>query len=203
MRMAQNYSRGDQSGNPKRDQHNTLIFVKTIFDVERFGIVAIGEPVISPTDNYDHFASRIFHNGAVPSSTDTGRFAVAQEPLGYGQIGLALVSGVTPVKVEVVDESHVFADVTAGDVTKLTSGTTGAAHILWKESGTGEKWAVVRIGNPSSGSMPDGSNDWDLLRWDETTDEEWKVLPANAASAYQVLQKKADGTVGYDWVRYA
>jgi hypothetical protein len=35
-----------------------------------------------------------------------------------------------------------------GVTATLKSGPSGAAQILWKESGTGVKWAVVRVGNP-------------------------------------------------------
>src|SRR5690606_34702616 len=41
--------------------------------------------------------------------------------------------------------SHQRADVVA-DSTVLVSGYHGAAEIIWKEEGTGEKWALVKIG---------------------------------------------------------
>jgi hypothetical protein len=52
------------------------------------------------------------------------------------------------VKVDVTDEDHGYADVTDADATKLTSVSRGSAQILWKESGTGLKWATVRLGVP-------------------------------------------------------
>ena len=75
----------------------------------------------------------------------------------------------------------------------------------------------------SLGGLPPGTADHDILVWDETTDKtwkirafagtadydilywkvatkEWKLLPF-ADAAYKVLQRKADGTLGWDWVR--
>jgi hypothetical protein len=50
------------------------------------------------------------------------------------------------VKVDVGDEADTFAEAVDGDVEKLESTAEGTAtQILWKESGTGLKWAVVRL----------------------------------------------------------
>ena len=43
------------------------------------------------------------------------------------------------------DAAHGFADVADGVCTSLKSGGTGGATILWKEAGTGLKWALVRF----------------------------------------------------------
>ena len=66
------------------------------------------------------------------------------------------------------DESHLYADVTDGDATKLTSGAFGSAMILWAESGTGTKWAVVQLG----GGLPQRGVLLPVLVWRDggTTD---------------------------------
>ena len=38
------------------------------------------------------------------------------------------------------------ADIDDGDPSHLVSADSGAAKVLWKESGTGERWAVVQCG---------------------------------------------------------
>jgi hypothetical protein len=53
-----------------------------------------------------------------------------------GEFGRALLVGVTPVKLEVDDADHAFADVTDGDAIKLTTADAGGAQILWKEAGS-------------------------------------------------------------------
>jgi len=114
---------------------------------DRFWVLGIDGPVISPMDNLDEFSNRVVLSGAVPwISTYRGRFVVLLEPLAAGAIGLGVVAGVCPVKVYVNDENHQFADVQNDTCGYLWSGASGAAQILWKESGTGQKWAIVRLG---------------------------------------------------------
>jgi hypothetical protein len=79
---------------------------------DRFWVLGIDGPVISPMDNLDEFSNRVVLSGAVPwISTYRGRFVVLLEPLAAGAIGLGVVAGVCPVKVYVNDENHQFADV--------------------------------------------------------------------------------------------
>jgi hypothetical protein len=53
---------------------------------------------------------------------------------------------------DVQNEDHRFADVGDEVAGHLVSAVSGAAEILWKESGTGVKWAVVRLG-PHAGAL--------------------------------------------------
>lgn len=97
---------------------------------------------------------RIEHvfKGVTPTLADhAGRFAVMLDRLEARDSGDAVAMGMALVKVDVAAESDTFADVSDGDVSMLASGTSGGASIIWKESGTGERWALVRIGNPSAG----------------------------------------------------
>ena len=89
-------------------------------------------------------------NGVVPiEDTHSGNFVILQEPLKDGDIGSGLISGVCPVSIDVSNSTHKFADVAEGQTANLKSGPFGAAQILWKESGTGLKWAVVQMGLPA------------------------------------------------------
>ena len=56
------------------------------------------------------------------------------------------------MQIDVTDEDHEYADVATADMAKLASATSGAAHILWKETGTGTKWATVRLGKGAGGT---------------------------------------------------
>jgi len=115
-------------------------------DVGRFGVLGIGGPVIGPGDNLAEFQGRLTLSGVTPAAgTHNGRFVVLLDPLGAGRIGRACASGLTVAKVDVSDEAHGYADIDNGDASHLASGSSGAAKILWKESGTGEKWAVVKL----------------------------------------------------------
>ncbi len=48
--------------------------------------------------------------------------------------------------------------------------------------------------------MPDGDADNEMLKWDQTTDKAWAIQDA-PDTAFKVLQRKADGTIGWDWLR--
>jgi len=117
-------------------------------DLGRFSIVGIDGPVISPADNLTEFQNRIVLSGVGPYP---GQFAVLLEPLKAGAIGRACVSGECICKVNVTDAGHHFAEATT-DPTRIESAASGSAAILYKEGGTGEKWAVVRLGNAVAAS---------------------------------------------------
>lgn len=118
-------------------------------DLPRFGVLGINGPLIAPgaEGNTDEFKRRTALIGAAITTTDEyiGRFVVAREPIPSGRIGLAMIRGVTPAVVAVVDEEHTHAEAEP-DSQILKSGFTGAARILWKEEGTGTKLAIIEIG---------------------------------------------------------
>jgi len=118
-------------------------------DLDRFAVLGIDGMVIGPGDNPDEFKGRPAFSGVVPAAgSHEGRFVILQGPLAAGAIGLGLVAGASPVKVDVQDAAHRFAEIGDGQAGHLVSGEAGSAVILWKESGTGVKWAVVRLGTP-------------------------------------------------------
>jgi hypothetical protein len=97
--------------------------------------------------------------GKVPTAeaaagTATGRWGVILRPGDEGTIVPAVVSGPVAVRINVTDEGHGWAVPIADDRTKLASSggaAAGAARVLWKEAGTGEKWGVVNIGGGGGG----------------------------------------------------
>ena len=105
-------------------------------------------PVYGPDDNLPEFKRRPDESGGEGGHSDVGRFAILQQPIKAGYLGVAQVSGVALCKLDVVYETHVYADVKDGNADELKTGEVGAAEILWKQSGTGSgKWALVRLGN--------------------------------------------------------
>jgi hypothetical protein len=119
-------------------------------DVGRFHVLGIDDVLYSPSDDLDEFLSRPALKGVVPAlANHAGRFAVMAEPAANNEIGLAMVSGITPVKVQVNagDEDLQYADVHNGNKSHLLLQSSGSASIFWREPGTGEKWALARIGN--------------------------------------------------------
>ena len=107
-----------------RDADMVLVKNTSGADRARFEILGISAPVFTPTDNLEEFRNRV------------------------------VLSGVCPVKVDVANANHWHADIADNSAANLKSGGGGAAQILWKESGTGVKWAVVRLGRWSPTVFP-------------------------------------------------
>ena len=118
-------------------------------DRGRFDILGIDRPLFTPTDNLETFQNDILLVGVVPDKEDhPGRFCILLEPLTVDSIGVAVISGVCPVRLDIEEESDTFAEIEHEETGFLKSGGSGSATILWKEPGTGaDKWAVVRLGD--------------------------------------------------------
>jgi hypothetical protein len=125
-------------------------------DRGRFDVLGITGPVLTPTENLDAFKSRVVLHGGVPQASHAGRFVVLAEPVAAGAIGRAFVDGVCPVRVEMDDESHGFADVAAGVTATLRSAASGTAQLLWVQPQEARDdpaiaWTIVRIGGGGGG----------------------------------------------------
>jgi len=120
-------------------------------DRQRFEVLGIDGPLYSPTDNPDAFKNTVVLKGIIPTeAAHQGRFVVLLEPVAAGALGRAKISGVCPAQIYIVSEGHACADVENNQPARLRSCNAGAAAILWKESGTGVKWAIVRWGTAGS-----------------------------------------------------
>lgn len=113
-------------------------------------VLALGDPLITPQGDdepdVDDLLRGVFE-GVEPVVPDSfGKAALLLEPIAAGEFGLALLRGTLWTKIDVDDVYCRFADVAADEV-KLLSRHFGSAEILHKASGTGEKWAFVRLGH--------------------------------------------------------
>ena len=134
-----------------------IIYVKnaTANDLSKFAILGIDGSAIpydgTPMSQRSYY-DRVAFDGADPTIADhAGQFVITQEPLAKGAIGVAIVSGVTVVKVNLSDVGHTFADVSEGNTGELASVGYGGARILSREgTSTGSQLAVVRLSNWAS-----------------------------------------------------
>jgi hypothetical protein len=137
---------GVVSPGSKRPDGTILIRNDTGGNLSRYSVVGLGASVCNPATKEIFFDSEIVLAGETPTlASHVGKFAILGDAIREDQVGYAHVRGFVQATVEVVDEAHGFADVTDGDPTKLTSNTTGNARIVWKESGTGTKRAIVEL----------------------------------------------------------
>lgn len=167
----------DMNRSRTKDTRNSgIILVKNASggDRERFHVLGIKEPVISASDNEGQFKNRVALKGEMPTEDDhTSKFVILLEPLKNDGIGLAMALGICPVKLTVDNEDHTHADVKDEEAATLQSGFSGSAQILWKEEGTGEKWAVVRINAvpPRNLHADDAVNAYEIDRTSEDDDD--------------------------------
>jgi len=94
--------------------------------------------------------------GVTPMDTAGARYVVATQPIKAGEIGMAAIDGVVQVKLDIQSASDNFATVKSGSVEQMKTASSGDASVLWKESGTGVKWGLVRIGAGSGGGVKVG-----------------------------------------------
>jgi hypothetical protein len=124
---------------------DNIVYVKnnTGAAVDSLNILGITGVAIFPSANQP-----VVFGGVVPSSVNhsDSRFVITAEPIANNSIGRAYSTGCVPTKVYIYDQKHNFADIIDNDKTRLKSTEYGPVAILWKESGTGEKWAVIRFG---------------------------------------------------------
>ncbi|TXG97041.1 MAG: hypothetical protein E6R08_07975 [Nevskiaceae bacterium] len=137
-------------------------------DRDRYDVLGIERPIFLPSENLLSFTNQLAVIGVTPDEDKhVGRFVVLLEPLKSGLIGRGLISGVTPVRLNVLNPEHAWADIEDGESDSLRTDTAGSAFILWRDSpGSGYggygygygyygslTWALVRIGNLSDGDQ--------------------------------------------------
>lgn len=119
--------------------------------LDRFAVVSVEAPIITRADNSDAFKERVTFDGGTPTASDYGYIGIVQSPAEENAIVPTVVSGVSIAKVFMHKAGERYADVDASSPTRLQSGQAGSVLILYVESGTGEKWAIVNVGGGSPG----------------------------------------------------
>lgn len=213
LRLLRQDHKHDRRGNRRQTpsigrQPGTVIVKNNATDVDRFGILGVDDVVITPTENAEGFKEAGALIGILPDEdAHLGKFVVCHEPIPFGEYGRAVASGLTVCQVSFTKAWHPRADVKDSDTTQLLSGLTGAATILWKESGVGTKWAVVKIGNRYEVVFPArvheytlvGSNKWEytLVEQELTADGYggWQDKSGGrTVTAYNTIENPNDGT---------
>lgn len=125
-----------------------VVFVRndTGEELGRHEPVRLGEAVWSPETEPSEFHYLPAFEGLAPAADHP--FAVTAQPIPVGAFGRAVASGVVPVEVTSSDgdPDKRFAaldDSTPAVLTAVTEPT--GCEILWREDGSGLKWALVRI----------------------------------------------------------
>lgn len=138
------------------DRASNLVLAKntTGATLDRYSIVKFGaiqtDPALSDAAKAS-FLSRPILTASQPDGGEVS-WGVAVDPMAANAIGRIAIGGVVPVKISVSSATHKYAKTQQYGTSQLVSGgaTEGAATILWKESGTGTKWALIRLGSGGS-----------------------------------------------------
>jgi len=135
------------SSAPRRDTKPGVVMLRnnTGSALEQFKVVSVGDLIIKPADNEQEFRNNapVFEAEKITGNNKDKPFGILQRPLAKSECGFAMVTGITPVKINIGSASHEYAE---PDSSGLKSAETGAVRIIWKETGTGTKWAVAQLG---------------------------------------------------------
>lgn len=115
-------------------------------DVPRYGVLTLGGVLFTVDDNEAEFLEQPVFHGAMPTDNPDNIPVICFEPIAAGKIGMGFAPGLAvPVVIDVEDEDHEYADLKEDSVEVLASFEDHGYPILWKESGTGEKWAKILL----------------------------------------------------------
>lgn len=186
LRELRNRGPGPAIGGPRPDptdlNASTRVYVRndTGTDLDTFAVLKLGDPIFDITSEEERLAFRkvpVFP-GTAPAAT-TDQFAILAEPVGAARTDgfkftvPAVVQGVTPCKIQVSDSGHGYATPSGSYTDRLASAANGPARILWKESGTGTKWAVVNLDGQQSAGSIGVDTDTFTSTFDITSDDTW------------------------------
>ncbi len=137
---------GRDSGEPSRSPVVVLVKNNTGTDLGKRAVIGLGDSLISLADNERQWKEEIVLNAELPEAgTHDTKYAILQSSLRDGQIGEAMVIGVTQVLLDVQSESDTHAKIVDGETDYLETGASGTAEIIWKASGTGQKLGIVML----------------------------------------------------------
>lgn len=207
-------SGGNQPARVGQQRNAGVIFVRNDSgsDRDRFDVLGVGAPIVSPTDNLDEFKRQVTFAGVTPVEDDHAqKFVVLQEPVAAGGLARAVIHGVTVARVSVETGDETAAGITDNDPSSLSASDTGAAQILWLEGTSGSVWAIVRLGGGSAnvprfrarltGSSSIGANRWSysFVEVEPDLSGTFKDLPGGrTGTAYNTIEANnaASGTLG-------
>lgn len=172
-------------------------------DLERGDVAKVTAPIVLPADNEAEWWNRLSVDVARPATVALGDWlGVVVTPIPAGRIGRVVLAGVTQCRLNVIHASHVLAGAIGGDAI-LRTNTVGPHAIVWKESGTGTKRAIVQLGGSvqaqewvtawltGASAISGESNRWAY---------DWQEVELHATSGWQVKSGGLDSTTdGLAW----
>ena len=134
------------------------------FDLDRYNVLGLSGVLFDPTAYPTSFQREIAVTGVIPTlGVHDQNFVILQEPIKDGDLGLAMIAGVSIVKVWIASTEanslFSYAKIMAAAAT-LEKAPAGPARIISIEAGTGNKWAVVSFGHANPITWAKATDDW-------------------------------------------
>jgi len=120
-------------------------------DREKFQVLCINEIVGGTAQDTDEQARQIYVSGINPN-TGVARHApcVLLQDCRRNDYADVVISGPCFANVDMLDAGHNCVELVNADPTKLQSAESGPGGIIWVGSGTGEKLALINLGDGPS-----------------------------------------------------
>ncbi len=181
LQVANDYRTKSVAARPLQQERHVphgLVRIKnaTDDDLDRFSVLGIDGPLFSPNGSLEEYQNRLAFVGVTPTPDHLDKFAIIQEPLAIGAIGLAMISGISVVQVNVSSALDEFVEVADGQSGHLQSTPAGSARILEKSSDTSTSttWAHVLLGVSSSSAVEMAVLDGALASGGSATASVWR-----------------------------
>lgn len=111
-------------------------------------IIGYKEPGFNPLTQSDEFCTSNILCYGIPTEKDRCCFGVLNCPVGDRETSEVTFNGVAHVRVNVIDELHTRVQAVLGESLALLSVSAcqcSGGKILWKEPGTGPRWASILL----------------------------------------------------------
>lgn len=161
--------------------------------IPRYGAVICTGPAILPGANEAEWASRLAVVCKIPDTNDPWAWiAIATTPIKAGKMGRVCVSGAVQTIVNITNAEHRFA-VAASGQEFLQSAAGGPVRILWRQSGTGEKKAIVVVNaGITTGQVASGQ----ILAVTDAESEATMMTPGYIVARHQNVAVDLGGPTG-------
>jgi len=142
-----------------------LVRNDTAFQVERFYVLGLNAIIFDPSTDEDEFLRQPVFSGVQPvPGTHDDNFVIVQEPIAVGEYGVAMLTGISPVKIWVsgptANSMYSYAEISVTMQT-LYKAPQGPAKVLYIEGGAqGNKWAIVQLGQRTPVTWAKALDDW-------------------------------------------
>lgn len=140
--------------------HNGVVLIKNgeSATYPQFSAMVLADIIIKPAANLREFKEKIpaFVGCRMIEAYEGYPYAILLEPIASGKIGRALLLGIVPVQLSVLDPDHQFAEPVPGsNAGAMQSADTGVARILWRAGNSGSQWCMIQLGGAGSGGGDD------------------------------------------------